>query len=151
MEWHISSFKELDTADLYQILSLRINVFMLEQNCLYPECDHKDQAAAHLFLQHGDRILAYARLLPPGISFPNSAAIGRVVVDSEYRSSGLGRDLVSRALTQTLQLYPGTPIRISAQQHLEEFYASLGFHTESPAYLEDGIPHIRMVYTSSGP
>lgn len=149
MEWHISSFKELDTADLYQILSLRINVFMLEQNCLYHECDHKDQSATHLFLKHDDRILAYARLLPPGISFLSSAAIGRVVVDSEYRSSGLGRDLVSRALTQTLQSHPETPIRISAQQHLEEFYTSLDFRTESPAYLEDGIPHVRMVYVPS--
>lgn len=144
IQWTVKAFNDLTALDLYQILRLRIDVFMLEQNCLYPECDNKDLQAFHLFGQHQDRIVAYARLLPAGISYED-LSIGRVVVDTNFRKYGLGKELMQRAIQYWNLKYPNTPIRISAQLYLQRFYEGLGFERVSDMYLEDDIPHIEML------
>ena len=145
MQWHLTSFESLTSNQLYQILALRINVFMLEQRCLYPECDGKDHQAQHLFLKDNGICLCYARLIPPGISYAD-CSIGRVVVHQDYRGRGLARQLMSRAMSFLVEKHPGISIRISAQKHLVGFYKTLGFDRESGVYLEDGIPHIEMAW-----
>lgn len=145
LNWHVNSFESLSNEDLYNILQLRINVFMIEQNCLYPECDNKDLVAHHLYAKSENKIVAYARLLPPGISYKD-ASIGRVIVSETFRNYNIGSELMNRAIQETLHFYPNDTIRISAQAHLEKFYQNLGFNTESDEYLEDDIPHIEMAF-----
>lgn len=144
MEWRIKSFSDLSPLELYKILQVRIDVFMLEQDCLYPECDDKDLKAKHLFLTDADICLAYARLLPPNVSYPKCCSIGRVVVHPEFRKHQYGKELMQRAIASLQNEYPGIPIRISAQEYLTRFYADLGFQVESEVYLEDNIPHLEM-------
>lgn len=141
--WKIKTFENLSPYELYQLLTLRINVFMLEQECLYPECDNKDLKAEHLFGFYENSIIAYARLLPPGISYKESS-IGRVVTASDYRKFGIGRELMKKAIERILTEFPSNGIRISAQAHLQIFYESVGFQKETEPYLEDNIPHIEM-------
>ncbi len=100
MDWRIKSFSELDSLELYKILQLRINVFMLEQDCLYPECDDKDLKGKHLFAMDQDTCIAYARLLPPDVSYPQCSSIGRVVVHADYRKHQYGQLLMNRAIEQ---------------------------------------------------
>ena len=145
MEWTIKAFDALSAKELYQILQLRINVFMLEQNCLYPECDDKDFHGKHLFAYQDNKVIAYARLLPPGISYSESS-IGRVIVHPEYRKLQLGYTLMEKAKDCLLEDFPSHHIRISAQAHLSSFYNNLGFQIESDIYLEDDIPHVEMAY-----
>ena len=144
MDWRIKSFAELSSLELYKILQLRINVFMLEQDCLYPECDDKDLKGKHLFAMDGDSRIAYARLLPPNVSYPDCSSIGRVVVHADYRMHQYGQILMDKAIEQTKMDYPEVPIRISAQEYLKRFYTGLGFQIESDVYLEDNIPHLEM-------
>jgi len=144
MEWRLKSFTELSSLELYKILQLRINVFMLEQDCLYPECDDKDLKGNHLFLTDGEQCLAYARLLPPNVSYPNCSSIGRVVVHAGFRQHKYGQDLMNRAIDSLKTEFPEYPIRISAQEYLKRFYSDLGFQIESEVYLEDDIPHLEM-------
>lgn len=143
-EWFVKSFGELQPLELYQILQLRIDVFMLEQNCLYPECDDKDLKAFHLYAKHEGKIIAYARLLPAGISY-DDLSIGRVVVHTDFRKYGLGKVLMNRAIDYWNKESPAIPIRISGQLYLQRFYEGLGFKTVSDVYLEDDIPHIEML------
>lgn len=144
MDWRIKSFAELSSLELYKILQLRINVFMLEQDCLYPECDDKDLKGKHLFAMDGDTCIAYARLLPPNVSYPDCSSIGRVVVHAVYRKHQYGQILMDKAIEQNKMDYPEVPIRISAQEYLTRFYTGLGFQIESDVYLEDNIPHLEM-------
>ncbi len=144
IKWTIKPFNELSASQLYQILQLRIEVFMLEQTCLYPECDNKDLQATHLFGIHEGRVVAYARLLPAGISYAD-LSIGRVVVHADYRKYGLGKDLMLRAIAYWASEAPMQTIRISGQLYLQRFYEGLGFEKVSDVYLEDDIPHIEMV------
>ncbi|WP_313191188.1 GNAT family N-acetyltransferase [Sphingobacterium sp.] len=144
MDWRTKSFSELDALELYKILQLRINVFMLEQDCLYPECDDKDLKGKHLFAMDQDTCVAYARLLPPDVSYPQCSSIGRVVVHADYRKHQYGQLLMNRAIEQIKKDYPDLPIRISAQEYLKRFYTGLGFQIESDVYLEDNIPHLEM-------
>ncbi|MBE8715394.1 GNAT family N-acetyltransferase [Sphingobacterium hungaricum] len=146
--WAIKEFQELSATELYKILQLRIDVFMLEQDCLYPECDNKDFKSAHIFAQSGEQIIAYARLVHPGISYSESS-IGRVVVHKDFRKFGLGKELMVRSIEQVLKTYPNRGIRISAQAHLQKFYEELGFLKVSDEYLEDNIPHIEMLHQSA--
>lgn len=144
MNWTVRNFQELSSRELYLILQLRVNVFMLEQNCLYPECDNKDYHAKHLFAEDNGQIVAYARLLPPHISYAEPS-IGRVVVHPDYRSLKLGYLLMQHAINQQIDDYPMQMIRISAQARLQAFYENLGFVAKGETYLEDNIPHIEMV------
>jgi len=144
IRWTIKSFEELNSKELYKILQLRINVFMLEQNCLYPECDDKDYKAKHVFATDEDQVIAYARLLPPNISYAE-ASIGRVIVSDIYRGQQLGYKLMHSAIEKLYADYPESAIRISAQAHLSKFYGNLGFIQVSEEYMEDGIPHVEML------
>jgi len=145
MEWRIKTFSELSPLELYRILQLRINVFMLEQTCLYPECDDKDLKGKHLFAMHEDICVAYTRLLPPDVSYPNCSSIGRVAVHQDHRKHQYGRELMIRSIESLKTDFPRHPIRISAQEYLKKFYIGLGFQITSDVYLEDNIPHVEMV------
>jgi len=142
--WTVKSFEDLTSAELYQILQLRIDVFMLEQNCLYPECDNKDYPSNHLFGVCDKKIVAYARLVPAGVSY-DDLSIGRVVVHKDYRKFGLGKVLMHQAIQYWSANAPKADIRISGQLYLQRFYEELGFQRVSEMYLEDDIPHIEML------
>jgi ElaA protein len=144
--WTYKSFNELSAVELYEILTLRNRVFVVEQNCPYNDTDGKDQASFHLSGRIANEIVAYARIVPPGIAF-EEASIGRVVSDPSYRRSGLGRKLMENAIEKTLDQFNTLTIRIGAQRYLEDFYTSLGFKAEGEGYLEDGIPHVEMLFT----
>ncbi|NBD94947.1 MAG: GNAT family N-acetyltransferase [Gammaproteobacteria bacterium] len=145
IEWSVASFDELELRQLYAILAARAAVFVVEQDCSYQDLDDFDVEGIHLWAARAhDRVLAYARLLPPGLRF-GEPSIGRVLTVTSCRGQGLGKDLMIRSLNEASARFPGEAIRISAQQYLERFYRDLGFKTARGPYLEDGIPHLEMV------
>ncbi len=143
--WHTKTFDELSTLALFNILKLRQSVFVVEQQCAYPDIDDTDAVAQHMcgYAESGE-LLAYARLIKPGVSYPQ-ASIGRVVVCPSARGLRLGEVLMQQALIEMGRLYPNQVIKIGAQEHLEKFYTRLGFERSSAMYMEDGIPHIHML------
>ncbi|TVP81179.1 MAG: GNAT family N-acetyltransferase [Alkalicoccus sp.] len=143
MEWHIKKFEALSPEELYRILQIRVEVFVVEQNCPYSEIDGKDKYCWHLYAEENGEILAYARLLPPGISY-EEAAIGRVLVAGPYRGRGLGKELMTQSLVFLNNKMNYSGIRLQAQEYAEKFYSSFGFQKISAAYLEDNIPHVDM-------
>ena len=142
--WKIKTFELLNTPELYKILKLRTDVFVVEQNCAYPELDNKDQTAMHLWAEQDDAILAYCRIFPPGINYRESS-IGRVVTAPNRRKQNLGRHLMLLAIQSIETHYHTTTIRISAQDYLLDFYKTFGFKDTGKKYLEDGIPHTEML------
>lgn len=136
-------FDDLTAHELYAIMRLRSEVFVLEQQCIYQDADNKDLSAYHLMIQDGDTLVAYARLLPPGISY-EYMSIGRVISKQEYRRKGAGRLLMKEAIKACQELFGEGPIRIGAQLYLKEFYESFGFVQTGEVYLEDDIEHIEM-------
>ena len=144
MEWTIKQFQDLTLDELYAILYLRTAVFVVEQACLYQEVDNKDQESYHLLGQDNGDIVAYARLLPPGVSFPQ-ASIGRVLVAPSHRGQGLGQQLMARSLAFLVEELGQKRIQLSGQTYLEDFYKSFGFQAVSDMYLEDDIPHKDML------
>lgn len=138
MKWSFKQFPELSTDELYDILRLRQNVFVVEQECPYPDADGEDQQWRHLLAHDKGKLVAYARI---GNEKDGSARIGRVVVDPDYRGQGLGRELMEKAIHHAHELAPKQPVYVGAQTYLLEFYNSLGFESVGEAYLEDGIPH----------
>ncbi len=139
-------FDELTIYELYDIMVLRQIVFAVEQNCIYLDADGKDPKCWHLMGRNEEgKLLAYARLIPEGISFDGYASIGRVVSSPEARGIGAGRQLMKEAMAMMPLLFPGSRIRIGAQQYLIHFYQSFGFQVDSGVYMEDGIPHVEMV------
>ncbi len=150
MNFTIKPFNELSVDELYEIIRLRNEVFVVEQDCPYQDADGKDKIAMHVFCSTNDgSVLAYCRLLPPGISY-QECSIGRVVNAQSARDTGLGRKLMQTAISYIEDVWKYAAIRISAQQYLEAFYSSLGFVTQSEPYLEDGIPHVEMLRVSNG-
>lgn len=148
----IKAFHELTAEELYQILKLRADVFVVEQECIYPDCDGKDRNAYHLYVEKNGIIQGYLRILEKGQTF-DTVAIGRVVVRSESRGSGLARHMMKKALVFAVDYLHERVVKIAAQEYLMEFYVSLGFERISEPYLEDGIPHVDMEYhwlSSSG-
>lgn len=145
IRWTCKPFAELDPFTLYEILKIRSEVFVVEQNCPYLDPDGKDQGSHHLYGKSGDSIVAYARILPPGLAYDGMASIGRVVSSPAHRRTGAGRQLMAEAIRMTRQFYPETDIKIGAQLYLLEFYSSFGFKAVGERYLEDGIPHIHMI------
>lgn len=147
-EWQWSSFAELPNADLYEMLAQRQNVFVLEQQCLYPDLDGYDQDAWHLLgwrVIDGKRQLAAClRVIAPGVKY-TEMSIGRVLSTRAARGTGIGRELLLEGIARAEQLYPGHRIRIGAQQYLESFYGSFGFKIVSDPYDEDGIMHVEML------
>ena len=140
-------FGELTTAQLYALLRLRAEVFVVEQDCAYQDLDGRDADSLHL-LQVGPahRLVGYARLLPAGLDFAASCAIGRIVTAPKVRRAGYGRPLVREAIRRCGELWPGVPVDIRAQVYLDAFYRGLGFEPFGKTYLEDGIPHVDMRY-----
>lgn len=141
----IKTFEELSKKELYAILKLRTEVFVVEQNCPYQEVDGKDIQALHAFAYMKEELVAYARILKKGISYSDYISIGRVVVSLKQRGHGYGHELMNYALDKCSFYFPTQPIKISAQAHLEKFYNQHGFESTGEAYLEDGIPHIGML------
>lgn len=145
--WTIAPFHELSVDLLYKILQARQDVFIIEQACLFPDIDSKDLEAVHVVAEEGGALAGYCRILGPGATF-KEASIGRVITSKNFRGTGVGRELMRRAVDEATRLYPSSGIRISAQQYLEKFYSSFGFVTVSESYLEDGIPHVEMFKVS---
>jgi len=143
MNWELKRFNELTNEELHDIFRLRVDIFVVEQTCPYPEIDGKDPGALHLMYKENDEIVAYARLLSPGISY-DEASIGRVIVAKSHRGRSLGYELLEQAVKITQAEYQH-PIKIGAQAHLEKYYGSAGFVKVSDVYLEDDIPHIDML------
>ncbi len=139
LTWYERTFDALDVHQLYRILALRQRVFVVEQSCAYLDADGADQVSRHLWAERGGEIVAYARIVPAGVKY-DEVAIGRVITAPEARGTGLGRELMRRAIAAV-----GAPVRLSAQAHLEKFYRELGFVRTSDIYDEDGIPHVEMV------
>lgn len=147
LNWKYAAFDELNVAELYAIMQLRNEVFVVEQNCVYQDADDKDLKSYHLAGWDGNKLVAYCRILPPGVSYPH-ASIGRVVTSPAYRKTGSGRSLMLKAIVKTLSQFTCSKITISAQFYLTKFYESLGFTASGEIYLEDNIPHIEMQYTA---
>jgi len=144
VHWKVSNFADLKLEELYRILEARQEVFVVEQKCIYLDCDFKDQSSLHLFAERSDKLAAYCRIVPPGLTF-SEPSIGRVITTKYFRKGGYGRELMKRAIQVTQEYYPSSPIRLSAQAYLERFYSSFGFEVISEQYLEDGIEHVEML------
>jgi ElaA protein len=149
-EWQMLHFENLSTEQLYKALQLRQRVFAVEQDCAYLDLDGRDLEAFHMLCLESAEIKAYQRCLPPGTAYPESS-MGRIVVDPELRGQQLGRELVQRGIDFNLANWPSDDICISAQAHLQPFYASLGFQSEGEEYMEDNIPHCKMRYSAARP
>lgn len=145
MNWCIKTFHELTNEELYQLLRARVDVFVVEQACPYPELDNYDQKAIHYFLKEGKAIVANVRILPKGLKYAE-VSIGRVLVTANYRKKGLARELMQRAMTYANTEMDADQIKIQAQTYLKSFYQSLGFQPMTNTYMEDGIPHIDMLW-----
>ncbi len=144
LNWRLKAFNELSNYELYEILKLRSKVFVVEQNCVFQDMDDKDTKCLHLMGFTDNVLVAYSRIVPAGVSYAE-ASIGRVVTDPDYRSKGLGKELMRLSVEKTIEAYGNLPIRIGAQLYLKAFYESMGFAQVSDTYMEDGIPHIEMV------
>ena len=144
MEYFVKEFHQLSLEELYRILQLRSEIFVVEQNCVYQDLDFKDQKSLHVFGKKNDRIITYTRVFKPGDYF-KEASIGRVVVDKKERKFGYGHDLMKASIKAVKDYFNVDKITISAQVYLKKFYESHGFKKVGEEYLEDGIPHIEMI------
>jgi ElaA protein len=144
IQWLLKKFHELTPYQLYAILQLRNEVFVVEQDCVFQDADDKDQNAWHLMGFENSKLIAYTRLVPPGEIY-QQPSIGRVVTSPVARRNGAGRELMVRSIDEIYQLFGTQPIKIGAQLYLKNFYESLGFRQTGDVYLEDGIEHIYMV------
>jgi ElaA protein len=144
MKWFVKSFDELSTLELYTILKARVDVFVVEQHCHYPDLDDLDKVALHIWAENNHQLMAYCRIFPPDIKYPE-ASIGRVLTTQEFRKKGLGKILVTKAIASIKEHFDSTEIKISAQDYLIEFYQSFGFVSTGKKYLEDDIPHTEML------
>jgi ElaA protein len=144
LTWQLKKFDELTVAELYRILQLRNEVFVVEQNCVYQDADDKDTGAYHLMGWKNDALVAYTRIIPPGNDYAEPV-IGRVVTSPGDRGRGTGKQLMEESIRQVYLLFGNRPIRIGAQVYLRKFYMDLGFIADGDSYLEDGIEHIQMI------
>ena len=147
IQWICKPFEKLTTAELYAILQLRIDVFIVEQNCIFQDADDKDQVSYHMMAWSDEKLAGYTRLIPPGISY-KEASIGRVATFPKMRKSGIGKKIMARSIDQIYALWGIQPIRIGAQLYLKNFYESFGFQQCSEIYIEDNIEHIQMILQS---
>jgi ElaA protein len=148
LDWNCLTFEEISSETLYNILQLRSEVFVVEQECVYQDMDNYDQDALHVIGVLDGNLVCYARILAPGKKYSESS-IGRIVNSPDLRGQGYGKVLVNEALTRCEANWPGQGVRISAQHRLMEFYQALGFVAISDTYLEDGIPHIEMLFDAN--
>jgi len=147
MKWEIRKFNELSGDEVYEILKLRSEIFVVEQECIYEDCDGKDKNSYHLFAKENGQIILYLRILEKGISY-DEISIGRVLIYKEYRGKGLAKLMMTRAIQFIENTLNEKIVRISAQEYLLNFYLSLRFVKVSEVYLEDNIPHVEMLYKS---
>ncbi|MEO8823493.1 MAG: GNAT family N-acetyltransferase [Ginsengibacter sp.] len=146
--WQCKYFSDLTNWELYKILQLRSEVFVVEQNCVYQDCDDKDLKAYHYMGWQEDNLVAYTRLLDKGISYEDAASIGRVITSQSIRRQHAGKQLMRHSINEVYHLFGKLPIRVSAQLYLKKFYESFSFVQKSKVYLEDGIEHISMILES---
>jgi len=145
-QWEVKTFQQLTVDELFDVLQLRVDVFVVEQQCAYRELDEYDR---HVETRHlsgrneGGQLIAYARLLPTGLRYPE-VNVGRFVVKADSRKQGIGHQLLQTALQEVSRCWPKTSMKISAQDYLQAFYAQYGFIRVSEVFLEDGIPHVEM-------
>lgn len=140
------AFEQLELEQLYAIMVLRQEVFVVEQDCPYLDADGKDQKSWHVIgVDEDDQLKAYTRICPPGVSYEGYVSIGRVVVDESIRGAQEGYRLMNESIVKCERLYPDHATKLSAQAHLEKFYNNLGYSAVGEGYLEDGIPHIAMI------
>ena len=148
--WVSKNFNQLSLDELYELLKLRSDIFVVEQTCVYPDLDSeknnldRHDRTIHLLGYQENSLVAYLRILAKGQSYPDHISIGRVVTAADARKKGLGHELLEQGLTLCQQYFPKENIKISAQEHLKSYYVKHGFIQVSPMYLEDGIPHISM-------
>ncbi len=145
IQWNCKAFEALTVHELYEIMKLRSQVFVVEQNCVYLDADGKDEKSLHFYAEVNGNIAAYARLLPQNLSF-KEASIGRVITAPNQRRNGLGIILMQKCIAKTLDVFNTTTIKIGGQLYLKSFYENLQFVQCSGIYDEDGIPHIEMIY-----
>jgi ElaA protein len=146
-EWRLKKFEELTPHELYSILRLRNEVFVVEQNCVFQDADDKDQGSWHYLGYIDNELAAYTRLVPPGYIY-EEPSIGRVVTSPAYRRTGIGKELMLGSIENCHTLFGPLPIKIGAQFYLKKFYSGFGFEQVSDIYLEDGIEHIYMLLNS---
>jgi len=144
IHWVLKKFEELSPYQVYAILQLRNEVFVVEQNCVFQDADDKDQHCYHLMGFNDNKLVAYTRLVPGGVIYPQ-ASIGRVVTSPSIRRLGAGKALMQHSIDTVYNLFGKVPVKIGAQLYLKNFYESLGFQQISDTYLEDGIEHIYML------
>lgn len=144
LEWRCKAFAALSSDEMYSILKLRNEVFVVEQNCVFQDADDKDQPSYHLMGWLNDQLAAYARLVPEGVTYPY-VSIGRVVTSPKVRRSGAGKALMNKAIETCDTLFGQQTIKIGAQLYLKDFYRQFGFVEIGEEYDEDGIPHIHML------
>lgn len=145
MKWYKKNFSDLSTEELYSLLKARVDVFIVEQACPYPELDNYDQQSLHYFLKDDGNLIAYVRILPKGLKY-EVVSIGRVLVVKEHRGKGHAEEIMRKAIDYIVTEWEETTIKIQAQHYLKGFYKSLGFEQVTDVYLEDDIPHIDMVF-----
>ena len=147
MEWKIKKFNQLSTLELYDILKAREEIFIIEQECLYDDIDSKDLDAVHIFSMEEGQVVCYLRILGKGVRF-DEVSIGRVMTRPAYRRKGYGEQIMKRAIQYIEEIMEEGEIRISAQTYLKNFYENVGFKVVSDVYLEDGLDHYEMLYSS---
>jgi ElaA protein len=145
INWVTKKMGDLTAAELYAIMQLRNEVFVVEQNCVYQDADDKDQQSLHFCGWMNTTLVAYSRILPVGLAYGNYASIGRVVSSPKYRGTGIGKQLVQKSIEETYKQLLVTKIKIGAQLYLKKFYEGFGFKQDGEGYLEDNIPHIPML------
>lgn len=144
MDWYIRKFEELKLEEMYEILKIRSEVFVVEQNCVYQDCDNKDKVAYHLFATENGSVVAYLRILEQGIYY-DEPSVGRVLTSKEQRGRGLGKIAMIKAIDFIKNTLKEEKIKISAQEYAIPFYEGVGFKVFSKVYLEDDIPHVEMI------
>lgn len=145
MEYVLKEFDQLSLDELYQIIQLRLEIFVVEQDCIYQDLDGKDKVAYHLFVKDDDEIAAVLRILPENVSY-DEMAIGRIVVKKSHRGRGIAKTMMKMAIDFIVKDLGKRIIRLSGQAYLVDFYTNLGFRRVSDEYLEDGIPHFEFLF-----
>lgn len=145
INWSFKKFDDLTPHELYSVLQLRNEVFVVEQNCVFQDADNKDQGSHHLLGWYNKMLVAYSRVVPPGIAYDSFPSIGRVVTSPKMRRTGIGKILMQQSIEELQKLLGIGPIKLGAQLYLKKFYESFDFAQSSEVYIEDGIPHIEMI------
>ena len=145
INWSFKKFDDLTSYELYSVLQLRNEVFVVEQNCVFQDADNKDQDSYHLMGWDNEMLVAYSRIIPLGLAYDSFPSIGRVVTSPKTRRTGIGKILMQQSIEELQKLFGQSSIKLGAQLYLKKFYESFGFVQSSDMYIEDGIPHIEMI------